>query len=1068
MVDFRALVNNRPQPRPVADLRQAIASDIWDGWNPNTANPALKGALTRVANAPVSTSWWDGIKTGIFDAINSSVGQGILNTLDAPRNAVFNQFDNWTDGEWNMNDILSPTSIAEGMVKSYQEGGKVETDTFLTKAGWENQDGWQSGWSAPAVVDNIRDIGSVVGNVLGDPLTYMTFGAGSAVKAAAGASAKEAAEQALQVGLRAGLQPGSPQLARFVDDTLTNAATAQARNQMVGFNVPFGPEVSVMNKPSFLKVNSQTIGDIPAQDLAKRMTDIGLTPDERYSFLSNLLQRPITSTKQINTQEFDHTWKLLNNGLDRAMTSTKNRQIDELLNTQPTSILDDINVAHGMPAAPVAAGANLLDALATKAGQSFSYFEGADGMSQLGQAIKGNPVSEAIGNAIGGRRYVAPSVAATDHRIPQAVNALEDGRLAGYANARAKIDDIAALANDDTLKMLSPEEMNMMPYVIEGQWPKSIDPTQIAPESMAVMDNAAVALKEYRDTFTKEELDAGIGYAQRDNYFPHILDIPSNPEEFGAFITQLKAVAPDLATQIENAPKGFTRSRKAFDSMAQLRDFLDDNAGNETIQKLLGNAVFNPIEAYGRRAMQGAQEVAKRQSYAEMQRIGVARQIKPGESIPKGWAKIDIPGLEDSVVPKEVHDRLTSLNKIMTNDKMLNKLASKADEMYTIWRRNATVTSPGFHVRQVIGNVFQNALAGVTPGSYTKAISVMNGGSVKIGGQNLPADTIIKEAMQDGVIGTGTSADYLNSLAREMGAQTTKGNPLQLANPLSEKFVLGTAGRKVGEKVDDVSRLAHYIFARNKGASRRIAKESVIKHLFDYSNITNVERGLRAVFPFYTWMRNNIPFQIAQAVKRPGLYQVIGDLQTVMQQEPEVDPLLDELGINRPDHRELMQGLVDENGGVLPDYIQEKYISMGGDNYFNLGLPASDLNTLDKPGEMIFQSLNPLLQWGKGLMSNENTFGAPIDKYSEDLSLMSPEGLRFTLDQFGGFPGRTIGNYLPDSAGNTRVGDQSILQQLGKLLGITQVDPAQALQGLLYDADRKAQSEKRRQKDMEK
>lgn len=1070
MVDFKALVGSRPTLRPVANLNEAqnINFNMWTNYHP-TKNKGINGDLKKIANAPVSTNWWDNFTSDVSKFLTKPAVQTTLNILDTSRNAIATQLDKWTDGTLDEYDIPG-VGVADGVWGNYM-GKKVYVDDLMKKAGWQNKEGWSWGdWG-----DMAHDTLAFVGDAAIDPATYLTFGAGSIVKGAMSGVARNAAEEALQVGLKAGLQQGTKQLDDFVSSALQKAATAKANNQLLGFNVPFGPEFSLLRKgelgTDFLKIKSQKIGTKPAQDLANRMAGLGMSNTERYQFASKLFQRPISSFKELNTQEFDHMWKLLDNGMDRSITKLKNQEVDDVLNGR--EILNDINAAHGVPR-------QNLDTLADKASKSYRYFEGADGFSDLGKLLKGNKISESIGNLLGGRRYVAPSVALADHRIPQAVKNIEDSRIGGFAKARAKVDEMEQIAKSAELKALSSEELEMLPYLIEGKWPKNIDPANIAPDALDRMQAAADKLIEYRDKFTKEELDAGVGYTARDNYFPHILDIPKDKDQFDTMLTALREVDPDLALKLENAPRGFTRERKLFDSMADIKDFLTKYADNPAIQEKFGNVVFNPVQAYARRAMSGAQEVAKQQSYRQLERMGVARKLAPGENAPSGWEKINLPGLEDSIVPSEVKKRMTNLEKIMTNDVLVNKVLTRAEQIYTMWRRNVTVINPGFHVRQMSGNIFQNTLAGVTPKAYAEATKVLTGkGTVKIGGQELPPDRIIKMAREDGILGTGSSTDFLNSLTKELGARTSAGGLAQKwLNPFSEHYVPGQMGRKASEWEDNWSRLAHYIHVLQKGGTRQMARESVIKHLFDYSNLTGFERGvMRTLMPFYAWMRNNIPFQIAQAVKRPGLYTIIDDLQESMQQEPNVEELLNDMGVQNPDYREIAKGLANDNGGVLPRYIQERYAKTGfldplfGENsYMNLSLPSSDLSALGKsPVETLVQSGNPALSWLYGMGTNTNTFGAPINQYGDKVDF--PSGTRYTLDQLGGFPGRLAGmamsNILPSLVGQTSANQQDWLGQIGRLIGITQVDPAKSMEGLIKEKARKVDNEKRRQKAMQ-
>ena len=52
------------------------------------------------------------------------------------------------------------------------------------------------------------------------------------------------------------------------------------------------------------------------------------------------------------------------------------------------------------------------------------------------------------------------------------------------------------------------------------------------------------------------------------------------------------------------------------------------------------------------------------------------------------------------------------------------------------------------------------------------------------------------------------------------------------------------------------------------------------KFLFDYMDLTAFERKvMKRVFPFYTWLRKNIPLQISMLLKSPRTYARINDTQ---------------------------------------------------------------------------------------------------------------------------------------------------------------------------------------------
>jgi len=56
----------------------------------------------------------------------------------------------------------------------------------------------------------------------------------------------------------------------------------------------------------------------------------------------------------------------------------------------------------------------------------------------------------------------------------------------------------------------------------------------------------------------------------------------------------------------------------------------------------------------------------------------------------------------------------------------------------------------------------------------------------------------------------------------------------------------------------------------SKGGTADDAYESVIKHHFDYTNLSAAERRIRRVIPFYSFTRHNFPLQLEALITQPG------------------------------------------------------------------------------------------------------------------------------------------------------------------------------------------------------
>jgi hypothetical protein len=1141
------------------DVTSPYAGNYIENYTPNTTSKGVQSALTSIQNNQKyipEASTLDSIFQGAKD-----LGGDILETLGKTFSGATNtlgNFANWvpfTDQAHELhpldsfiqgfNDPQNSWSgrIQAGALNATQAIGTGQNGMPEFFAGYENP---SSALSARQAFNNIVTAGhdipfvSGVGGFVTGASTDLSNVLPFPVKIGAG-STKKAIQAAMdEIKMTPGVELGSEAAQNIINKHIANA-----NNQLLGLDLPFGPEIKIANKPDFMTKKAQQIGQVPAEDLANQMAKLGLTNEQRYQFLSNMTGRSINSTKDLNTQEFDYILRQLDGGLDNTIKSsldnlnqgdpfgsglkitdrqsvtdqllTNRQNLNQVIGTAldlptrnngkdyiawldrnlpkagldvPIEELKQLNLAElksltnqviphvisdlepfaqrnlgldalnqkiGSPLTKAEgltkaksllnAGADIkfgkqpkgtklsandvLGSVGRQAGKDLKVIDGLDGVSKLGKAVKGNKFVEGAGKLLGSRRYVPLSSKLADHRIEKGVAEVLNSGNRGFANAKEKINELLTMAKTDpAIKGLSKDELHLVPYVIEDAFPKSMPKESIPAEKLAKAEAAAEKFKSYLDGIRGLEKQYGISYKERPNYFPHVMNIKK--EGFNQLVDMLRSKGLDkIAGKLQHSMGGYTKERTGFNTMAELRDFLDDPNVADEIKKAFEKAAFNPIEAYGKTAISRMRDINREHMLRNLADMGLAKPanaVKEGKDgkptskkdrVPTGWREVTL-GNKDILVPHEIAKEVNHVDRLLQSSEEMDKTLEKMDKMYSIWRRNVTVVRAGFHIRQVIGNTFQNTLAGVTPDAYTKAASLLK--------KNNHSDQMYKDALEAGVIHTGSAAaDLASTLDAELSSKVG-GNKLQMANPLSESFLPGQLGRKAGEYEDNIARLAHFVHMREAGMSVEQAADSVRKYLFNYSEINNFGRLARVVLPFYQWMRNNIPFQIINAAKNPGKYAMIGELQKESQDEPNVDQALKDLGINNKKDQALIKDLVKQNGGVLPDFIQEGYTKVPGTDhqYFNVGLPSSDLNKLFDPIGTVSQSLNPALKLVQEIPQNRNTFGAPIasDLPDNTNALKSPEGWKYLLQQTMGGPGQLLtGDFAKGAGVNTYADD---------------------------------------------
>lgn len=301
----------------------------------------------------------------------------------------------------------------------------------------------------------------------------------------------------------------------------------------------------------------------------------------------------------------------------------------------------------------------------------------------------------------------------------------------------------------------------------------------------------------------------------------------------------------------------------------------------------------------------------------------------------------------------------------MTNPEYLRKAVKMFDSVQNIWKAQALV-SFSYHVRNVAGNLWNNFLADVQPASYALAGELQK--FDKTGKLSQPSLWLLKKAgysaddlpklvddmARHGVINTGeTSSDIARAVSQDIGKTSI--------NPFSQRFALYRGNRAVGTLVEDNAKIAHFLSKRAEGYGVKEAAQSVKKYLFDYNDLTGVEKGLfKRIMPFYTWTSKNIPLQIQQFIENPGKFSKIGIAKKDIEQT-----------VEQPNEKYL-SNYISENAP-----IRVRKDSEGNTQYFLLGqwLPATAaFNFLSRPLENSIGMASPVAKLPLETALNKSSF----------------------------------------------------------------------------------------------
>lgn len=243
-------------------------------------------------------------------------------------------------------------------------------------------------------------------------------------------------------------------------------------------------------------------------------------------------------------------------------------------------------------------------------------------------------------------------------------------------------------------------------------------------------------------------------------------------------------------------------------------------------------------------------------------------------------------------IPKAIKAEVESTIKPLFDDEAMSTFFKDWNKVTSEWRKYATVMNPGFWLRNAQSNYYLAWAKGFADGKshpiWKQTLQMATG--------LLSDDTPVRGIK--GIVhyqGEPLTIGRLKNLLEEH-AVTGGGNLAELSEDELMKNALGgwTNGKRitpvqgwanVGQKanaiVEDWGRAAVFIQSLEKHGSAEIAARMADHVLYNYDpkSLTRFEQGARALFPFMTWMRRNLPSQLAVMAKDPSRITLFSKLQ---------------------------------------------------------------------------------------------------------------------------------------------------------------------------------------------
>lgn len=434
---------------------------------------------------------------------------------------------------------------------------------------------------------------------------------------------------------------------------------------------------------------------------------------------------------------------------------------------------------------------------------------------------------------------------------------------------------------------------------------------------------------------------------------------------YASLLDEGRSVGLNIGEILEYAPR--IRTKESFLGKLKGVGLGAKEFGDANIQK--GRAAFPELTQA---------EIAKIPGYETyFEKNPIVQLIKKGQAYTKA---ITSKQFADEVAKFATDDGVEVTNSLLKGKKFAPEMAKVIDNYYTAikpeelntgiraydavlnWWKGQALLSPAYHVRNMAGNFWNNFLAGVGPQHYAKATAIQAG--------NDP-DGVLQLAKKLGSVRTG---QFEKDIAQSVTGGI-KGGAVGGLNPLSQQNYLFKGNRAIGGAIEDNAKLAHFVAMLDKGMTPEQAAASVRKYLFDYGDLTKVERTIfKRVIPFYTWTRKNVPLQVEEFFKQPGKFATIPKVVNAI-----------ESNVQKPDEK-FMNAYIKENAPV-----RIRTDKNNNTEYFMLGnwLPAaSALDVLSNPPQAIREMISPIFKGPVELWANKSGFfkdtlgrPAPIENY---------------------------------------------------------------------------------------
>lgn len=222
-------------------------------------------------------------------------------------------------------------------------------------------------------------------------------------------------------------------------------------------------------------------------------------------------------------------------------------------------------------------------------------------------------------------------------------------------------------------------------------------------------------------------------------------------------------------------------------------------------------------------------------------------------------------------------------------------------QVQNAWKTGATVMNPGHHFRNITGDIFLNYIDGVkNPAYYRRALKVLDRAMHRSEVKKIH----VGKTISNSPVGSDITNKWLWEKYASLGLKS--GFTRAELGATTEKFNVGSLVeniRRISTHREDTARMAHWLYAledeviksgglskgkphawKQLNAASERAAARVNKWNFDYGDLTESEKIIKNVVPFYTFARKNLPRMLEAIAMRPHKVVKVPKAQRMFQQ----------------------------------------------------------------------------------------------------------------------------------------------------------------------------------------